>query len=122
MGSGQDGPPIVLYEDQETREVGHPKRFLQGFHGYLHVDGHVGYEGIPDVELVGCWAHARRKLDEVLKAVPVKERKGKTAAEEALSYCNALYAIEKKLKGASPEERCRVRMAQSKPILDAFLA
>ena len=39
-----------------------------------HVDGYVGYEGMPDVELVGCWAHARRKFDEALKAVPVKER------------------------------------------------
>jgi transposase len=120
--SGQDGPPIVLYDYQETRGAEHPKRFLEGFRGYLHVDGYVGYEGMPDVELVGCWAHARRKFDEALKALPVKERKGKTAAEEGLSYCNALYAVEKKLKGASPEERARVRMEQSQPILDAFLA
>ena len=24
----------------------------------------------PDVVLVGCWAHARRKFDEALKAIP----------------------------------------------------
>lgn len=29
-----------------------------------------GYNGIPDVVLVGCWAHARRKFDKALKAIP----------------------------------------------------
>ncbi|WP_304459478.1 IS66 family transposase [Alicyclobacillus sendaiensis] len=120
--SSMNGPPIVLYDYQETRSADHPRRFLAGFQGYLHVDGYAGYEGLPDVTLVGCWAHARRKFDEALKAVPPKERKGKTAAEEGLSFCNALYAVEKKLKNASAEERQRVRMAKSKPILDAFLA
>nr|WP_284200054.1 transposase [Alicyclobacillus sacchari] len=32
---GQDGPPIVLFDYQETRSKEHPKRFLEGFKGYL---------------------------------------------------------------------------------------
>ncbi|GMA59306.1 hypothetical protein GCM10025858_38090 [Alicyclobacillus sacchari] len=71
--SGMDGRPMVLYDYQETRSADHPRRFLAGFQGYLHVDGYAGYEGLPDVTLVGCWAHARRKFDEALKAVPPKE-------------------------------------------------
>ncbi|GMA57399.1 hypothetical protein GCM10025858_19020 [Alicyclobacillus sacchari] len=65
----------MLYDYQETRGAEHPKRFLEGFRGYLHVGGYVGSEGMPDVELVECWPHARRKFDEALKALPVKERK-----------------------------------------------
>ncbi|MBE3087913.1 MAG: IS66 family transposase, partial [Chloroflexi bacterium] len=53
--SGRDGPPIVLYEYQETRAGEHPKRFLHGFTGYLQADGYAGYEQVADVTLIGCW-------------------------------------------------------------------
>lgn len=54
--TGRMGPPIVLYEYQETRGGQHPREFLSGFKGYLHVDGYAGYNGILNVILVGCWA------------------------------------------------------------------
>jgi hypothetical protein len=31
-------PPIILYDYQTTRHSKHPKAFLRGFKGYLHVD------------------------------------------------------------------------------------
>ena len=68
--SGRDGPPIVLFDYRPTRAGKHPTEFLSGFSGYLHVDGYAGYGGIPNVTLVGCWAHARRGFDEELKALP----------------------------------------------------
>src|SRR5699024_7135765 len=37
--TGRMGPPIVLYDYQKTRAAKHPIRFLEGFQGYLHVDG-----------------------------------------------------------------------------------
>ena len=43
--SGGDGPPVVLYEYQQRRAGEHPKAFLAGFRGYLHVDGYAGYHG-----------------------------------------------------------------------------
>jgi transposase len=55
--SGRDGPPLVVFNYQTTRASKHPIRFLTGFKGYLHVDGYLGYNRIPDVTLVGCWAH-----------------------------------------------------------------
>ena len=58
--SGRYGLPIVLFEYQETRSKEHPQKFLQGFHGYLHVDGYSGYESLPDVTLAGCWSHYPR--------------------------------------------------------------
>lgn len=120
--TGQGVQPIVLYDYQQTRAAKHPKAYLSGFKGYLHVDGYQGYNDIPNVQLVGCWAHARRKFDEALTAMPKELRTSETpcAAEEGLHFCNQLYAIERKLKDVSPEERHKERLERSQPVLDAF--
>lgn len=60
----------MLYEYQVTREAEHPKRFLRGFRGYMHLDGYQGYEGLEAVTLDRCWAHARRKVTHALKVLP----------------------------------------------------
>ena len=114
--------PIVLFDYQETRASKHPQRFLDGFKGYLHVDGYAGYEGIPNVTLVGCWSHARRGFHYALQALPPPERDKEVASNEGLEYCNQLFAIERELKDKTPEERHRERQARSRPVLDAFLA
>ncbi|CAB3395977.1 transposase [Kyrpidia spormannii] len=120
--TGRYSPPIVLYEYQRTRAAEHPKAFLNGFKGYLHVDGYAGYNGLADVTLVGCWAHARRKFDEALKSLPASKRSAPVAAKEGLAYCNRLFAIERDLKELTPEERYRRRLELSRPVLDEFLA
>jgi transposase len=120
--TGRMGPPIFLYDYRPTRGGEHPRSFLSGFSGYLHVDGYPGYHKVPRVTLVGCWAHARRKFDEALKALPPSQDKTYTAAEQGLQFCNQLFSIERELKDVAPEERYTVRMERSKPILDAYLA
>jgi len=120
--TGREGPPIILYDYQETRGGIHPKEFLSGFKGYLHVDGYSGYNQIPDVTLVGCWAHARRKFDEALKALPDKKRSALVAAKDGLEFCNRLFAIERELSKVTDEERYKKRLARSRPVLDAFFA
>lgn len=61
--TGMDGlPPIVLYEYQPGRSGEYPKKFLDGFHGYLHTDGYAGYNQVPDITRCGCWVHLRRKF------------------------------------------------------------
>ncbi len=72
--------------------------------------------------LIGCLAHARRKFDEALKALPDSKRLAAVAAREGLEFCNRLFAVERELKEAMPEERHKVRKEQSRPILDAFWA
>ncbi|RKO68064.1 IS66 family transposase [Desulfofundulus salinus] len=120
--TGRDGPPIILYDYQTTRASKHPRRFLAGFKGYLHVDGYAGYNELPDVTLVGCWAHARRKFDEALKALPEDKRNKAVAARVGLEFCNQLFAIERDLKDATPQERYQARQVRSRPVLDAFWA
>lgn len=119
--TGAQGPPIVLYDYQTTRAGKHPRKFLSGFKGYLHVDGYAGYNELPEVILVGCWAHARRKFDEALKALPPGMQKtADVAARKGLEFCNKLFTIERELKEANPEKRYEARLVHSKPVLDDF--
>lgn len=120
--TGRMGPPIVLYDYRPTRGGENPRDYLQGFSGYLHVDGYAGYHKVKDVTLVGCWAHARRKFDEALKALPPSSDKAETAAQQGLRFCNELFAIERELKDADPEQRYTLRKERSRPLLDAYLA
>ena len=118
--TGRDGPPIVLFDYKTSRAGTHPKKFLTGFKGYLQVDGYSGYNILPDVILVGCWAHARRKSDESLKALPSEKRESATVTFEGLGFCNRLFEIERDLNELSSEERYEARLLKSRPVLNAF--
>ena len=118
--TGCVGPPIVLFEYQPSRSGDHPRKFLEGFKGYLQVDGYAGYHDIPNVELAGCWAHLRRKFDEALKGLPPKQRASGTKAQQALDRINKLFLIERELHQASPEERLRARDLRSRPVVESF--
>jgi transposase len=118
--TGSLGPPIVLYEYQQTRAGEHPRNFLKGFKGYLQVDGYAGYHDIPDTILCGCWAHLRRKFDEALKGLPSNKRASGSRAKEALDRINRLFAIERESKRCTPEERLQIRNLKSRPIVEEF--
>ena len=112
---------IVLYEYQPSRKGAHAEAFLKGFTGYLHADGYQGYHKLPkNIRVVGCWAHARRKFDEALNAIPPDKREG-SAALAGLQYCNELFAWEKRFGSLNPEERYTQRLEREKPVLDALL-
>ena len=119
--TGRDGPSIVLYEYQTTRASKHPDRFLSRFKGYLQTDGYSGYGNLTGITPVGCWAHARRKFSEALKALPTAQKDKPVAASMGLDYCNRLFAIERQLKkDISAKERYDKRLEKSKPLLDEF--
>ena len=112
--------PIVLYEYQPTRSSSHPERFLNGWEGYLHTDGYSGYHNLPNITVVGCFAHVRRKFDEALRIIPAEERPG-TAAAKGLDFCNRLFGLEREFSGIPPDERKSKRLETSFPIAEAFL-
>ncbi len=118
--TGKEEPPIVLYDYQTTRASKHADKFLQGFKGYLQTDGYSGYGKLNGVTIVGCWAHARRKFTEALKALPPEQKDKPVAAKVGLEYCNRLFAVERQLKEATAEERYQKRLEISKPILEEF--
>ena len=117
--SGCAENPIVLYDYRPNRKAENAENFLKGFKGWLHTDGYKAYRGIDGVTVVGCWAHARRKFCEALEVLKEEQRSGSTAAT-GLDYCNKLYAIERKIKNLSFENRLKERQEQAKPLLDAF--
>jgi len=120
--SGDAEHPIVLYEYQPDRKAIRPAEFLNGFSGFLHADGYSGYHNLPEnITVVGCWAHARRKFDEALKAIPEKEREGSLALR-GKQYCDRLFAIDKKLAECTPEQRYSKRQELARPVLDEFSA
>lgn len=122
FATGRLDVPIYLYEYQTTRASKHPQNFLRNFKGYVHTDGYAGYNDIPNAKIVGCWAHARRKFDEALKAMPAEGSTLAAPAMEGLNYCNKLFAIEKTLADETVQNRYQMRLEQSKPVLDAFSA
>ena len=118
--SGDAEHPIVLYEYAPGRGQEYPSAFLAGFQGYLQTDGYSGYNAVKGAIHVGCWAHARRKFDEALRAVPKGKRS--PTAEQGVAYCSQLFKLEEKFKDLSPEERKEQRLKQEKPVLDVMLA
>lgn len=116
--SGDDKPMgnsnVVLFDYQNSRAGSCPKDFLEGFNGYMHVDGYAAYEQT-NANLVACLAHMRRKF---LEAKPNTKKTGK--ADVALSLITKLYGIEQSVKGKSVNEIYETRQKQAKPIVDKF--
>jgi transposase len=117
--------PVALFEYQPTRHGEHPKNFLEGFTGYLHVDGYHAYKQLEKhgVILVECWQHARSKFNDALKALKPADRPNATA-NTGLAYCNKLFELERKFdeEELSHEQRKQRRELESKPVADVFFA
>ena len=114
---GPPGRPVILFDYSSSREQEVPLRLLVGYRGYLMTDDYAGYNAVAaqaGIELLACWAHARRKFVEAQKVQP----KGKTGrADIALGMINKLYGIERDFKDASAEQRYQGRQQHSLPIL-----
>jgi transposase len=123
---GGADPPGVVFRYAPGRGGMHAEQMLAGFNGVLQVDGYAGYnrlektdrQGGSPLRLAYCWSHGRR---EVIKAMP---EAGSPIGDEILQRIAALYAIEKQIRGASPEARRAARQERAKPLaadLEAFI-
>jgi transposase len=115
--SGDATPPAVWFTYTPDRKGEHPKAHLDKFTGTLQADGYAGFEQIYEagkIQEAACWAHVRRKFYDIQVAHK------SAVAMEALERIGALYAIEKEIRGRSPEERRAVRNARSRPLLESL--
>jgi len=120
--SGITDRHIVLYDYKPDRKAAHPEAFLKDFTGYLHADGYDGYHRLfESITVVGCWAHLRRKFDELLKTLKPGEQTGSDAVI-GIAYCDRLFHIEKRLASMPPEQRKMERDRLSRPVVDEFYA
>jgi transposase len=117
--SGDTSRHIVLYEYQPGRSKEYPKRFFSGYKGYLHTDGYAAYHALPNVTIVGCWVHMRRKFEDAVKALKDDDQ-AKTLAQEAIKRIGALFRLEEIWKELPPDERYVKRLKESKPIAESF--
>lgn len=118
--SGDAAHALVLMEYHPNRRAENPIKFLGDWRGYLHTDGYAGYRCLGDgVTLVACWAHARRKFHDAIKASS-KGGEAKSGARTGREYCDRLFAIERKLVDLSPEDRRKQRQKLARPVLDEF--
>ena len=123
MWSYLTGPPenrLILYDYQSSRAGASVTTFLEDFKGYLQTDAYAGYNQLqakPEIKAVGCWAHARRKFVEIIKA----NKKARKAAE-AVNLIKQLYAIESeaKVQQLTIEGTQQLRQEKAKPILERF--
>lgn len=115
---------IVLYEYQKDRKEDHPEEFLKGFEGVCVTDGYQAYHSLeektPGLTIAGCWAHARRKYADALKAIKDKEARKGTLAYDALKQIGAIYKLDNELAELTPAQRQHRRQLELKPLGDAY--
>jgi transposase len=127
---GPPGQKVMWYEYHPSRASKSIIPILEGFHGYLQTDGWQSYntalKQYSDITHVGCFAHARRKFFEAMKAARGGGSKTGGNAEAALSYIKGLYTVEedlreKRKKGLiTPGEFLEEREWRCGPILSGF--
>lgn len=107
---------LVLFDYQKTRSREGPLEFLKDFRGILQTDGYEVYKIFdqkPEITLLACMAHARRKFDEAIK-------NDKVRAEFMLKLIQKLYGVERKAKEheLSYQERKALRMDEANSVLE----
>ena len=128
---------IALYYYNASREYGFAQEIYKGFKGYLHADAYGAYGDLSDAKVVGCWAHARRRVYDALLSYAIdstyRKCKDKTKRKEILennpSYANILklfemieelFTADKKIvkNNIDSEEIKRERQEKEKDMLD----
>lgn len=117
---GPPAQPVVVFSYSPSRSQAVADQLLEGFAGTLQTDGYAGYPAVcakNGLRHAGCWAHARRKFDEALKAQGPKGQTKAGKASKALITIQKLYRIEKQINGLAPADKLRIRQQQAVPIL-----
>ena len=100
--------PIVLYDWQPSRKADHPREFLKNFSGTVVTDGYQVYHKLgkerQDLQISGCWIHARRPYAEFIKSVDASAVKG-SIAEEAYSMITEIMHLDNGFDDLSNRDR-----------------
>lgn len=109
-------PPkkMITFDYQPGRGKNAPKEMLTDFKGYLQTDGYQVYGQFgrkEDVTHLACWAHARRYFFDA-------KSQDKQRAEHALERIQKLYAIEREAKEMTTDQRKKLRIEKSLPVIN----
>lgn len=122
--SAFDDRPVILFRYDPSRSQTVATNWLEGTqkNTALMVDGYAGYNQVCDrnqLNRLGCWAHARRKFTDIVKARSKKEATQKTGkADWVLNEIKKLYRIEQDYKEQPSDQRYQARQQKAVPILN----
>jgi transposase len=93
-----------------------PKRFLENWEGILQTDGYQAYDDVggPKIVHVGCWAHARRKFVDAVKANPQD-----AAAVSMVMRMDALFLVDRDAR--KKEMSAAGRLAQRRELAEEWI-
>ena len=123
-GGYSDSHQAVIYDYQKTRKKDAPAKLLKDFNGVLVTDGYQVYHSLEndkatEFKVAGCWAHAKRKFADIIKANGIEKSKG-TLAYQIVGHIQYIYQLDNQFKDLKPGERLRKRKALVKPYVDDF--
>lgn len=109
---GDPAHPYTVYDATPSRSRDGPQAFLQDFTGFVQADAFGGYDGLYDTGAteVACWAHARRKFVDARPTDPAR-------CDHALAAVRRLYAVERRGRERTSDERLSLRQRESVPVL-----
>jgi transposase len=111
-------PPAAMFFYSRDRGGEHPERHLASFAGLMQADAYAGFNRLYQADRkpgriieAACWAHGRRKFFDLarINKAPI--------AAEAVKRIDALFAIERKINGLTPQERVRERRERSRSLV-----
>jgi len=113
-------PEVVVYRMMPSKSEKDGHKVLGNYKGTVVADGYVVYDNLSRAgpfRLVNCWAHVKRKADEVAENFPV-------AGGELLKMIRELYDVERLVPGPFPGDedaqklRHRLRQQRSRPLTE----
>lgn len=109
---------VVFHYDMGSRSHETARKLLRGYRGTIQTDGYGAYDQFetdPHIQVLGCWAHARRKWSDALD-------EDRRTASEALSYINRLYHVENEAEeaGVTGDALKEKRQKESYPVILQF--
>ena len=114
-GDGSD-PPLVWFEFTKDRSHSHTIERMKDFKGVFHADAFAAYEKLDKQDGIlwqACWAHARRKFNDVLKPNEL--------CKSILLMMDELFRIEREEAWElDSAQRLKLRQDKSKELVDAI--
>ena len=114
---------MVLYQFENDRKYDRASDYLEGFNGVIQSDGYQAYANIKDIKNMGCFAHIRRKLVEVMDVAPKGTGIKETQTYKMYQLINKLFYLEKVYDKKYKKDYDRItreRKTKSLPVLEEF--
>jgi transposase len=119
LASSKYDPQAYIYIYKKDRAHHNANDILKGFNGYVHSDGYTAYQRIENTINLGCFAHARRKYVEIMKASHPESTFYKLSSI-GKSFIDKLYKIEHRISLLPVEDKFTIRNAESIKVINEY--